>query len=296
MSTSVNIAFVQQFKSNVIHLVQQQGSRMRGVVQLKENLVGKQTHFERLASTSVVKRTTRHGDTPLVDSVHSRRRCTMNDYEWADLVDKQDEIRMIIEPKSAYALTASWAMGRQMDTDIFAAAIGNSVAVDSSDSGSNVALGSGQKVAYNLGGTAIGITLAKIRRAKRILDAAEAPDFGRVLSINAQMLEELLGVTEVVSADYNSVKALVNGELNTFLGFNFIRTELTPWQSETNDRRGSLAIQGSGMAMAIGQDVITRIDERADKSYSTQVYLCMTFGAVRVEEEKVVEISCDMSP
>jgi len=296
MSTSVNIAFVQQFKANVIHLCQQQGSRMRGVVQLKENLVGKQTHFERLASTSVVKRTTRHGDTPLVDSTHSRRRCTMNDYEWADLVDKQDEIRMIIEPKSNYAMTAAWAMGRQMDTDIFAAAVGNATAVDSSDAGSSVALGSGQKVVYNFGGTAIGITLAKIRRAKKILDAAECPDFGRILSINAQMLEELLGVTEVVSADYNSVKALVNGELNTFLGFNFIRTELTPWVSESSDYRGSLAIQGSGLAMAVGQDVITRIDERADKSYSTQVYLCMTFGACRVEEEKVVEIACDMSP
>jgi hypothetical protein len=131
--------------------------------------------------------------------------------------------------------------------------------------------------------------------------------------VDAQMLEELLGVTEVVSADYNSVKALVNGELNTFLGFNFIRTELTPWVNtflgfnfirteltpwvnESSDYRGSLAIQGSGLGMAIGQDVITRIDERADKSYSTQVYLCMTFGATRVEEEKVVEIACDMSP
>jgi hypothetical protein len=187
-------------------------------------------------------------------------------------------------------------MGRQMDTDIFAAAVGNAVAVDSSDSGSNVALPTAQKVAYNFGGSAIGITLAKIRRGKKILDANECPDFGRVLSINAQMLEELLGVTEVVSADYNSVKALVNGELNTFLGFNFIRTELTPWVSEASDYRGSLAIQGSGLGMAVGQDVITRIDERADKSYSTQVYLCMTFGATRVEEEKVVEIACDMSP
>jgi len=220
----------------------------------------------------------------------------MNDYEWADLVDKQDEIRMIIEPKSNYAMTAAWAMGRQMDTDILAATVGNAVAVDSSDSGSNVALDSGDKVAYNFGGTAIGITLAKIRRAKKILDAEECPDFGRVLTINAQMLEELLGVTEVVSADYNQVKALVNGELNTFLGFQFIRTELTPWVNESSDYRGAIAIQGSGMGMAIGQDVVTRIDERADKSYSTQVYLSMSFGAVRVEEEKIVEIACDMSP
>jgi hypothetical protein len=35
---------------------------------------------------------------------------------------------------------------------------------------------------------------------------------------------------------------------------------------------------------------------RRDKSLATQVYLCMTFGAVRIEEEKVVEVACDMSP
>jgi hypothetical protein len=296
MSLTVNVAFVQQFKDNVIHLCQQKGSRLRGFVQLKENLVGKQSHFERLASTSVVKRTTRHGDTPLVSSTHSRRRVTMNDYEWADLVDKQDEIRMLINPKSDYAMTAAWAMGRQMDTDLFTAANGNSVAVSSSDAGSNVALGSGQKVAIDFGGTTIGITLAKIRNAKRILDAAECPTDSRFLSINAQMLEEMLGVTEIASADYNTVKALVGGEVDTFLGFYWVRTELCPWLSQSADSRISNAIQGSGLGLAIGQDVVTRIDERTDKSYSTQVYLSMTFGATRVEEEKVVQIACDMSP
>ncbi len=47
--------------------------------------------------------------------------------------------------------------------------------------------------------------------------------------------------------------------------------------------------------MAVGKDVMARIDERADKSYSTQVYYCATFGATRMEEEKVVQILCDES-
>ncbi len=146
------------------------------------------------------------------------------------------------------------------------------------------------------GGSTIGLTLGKIRRGKKILDANEVMDHGRVLVINAQMLEEMLGVTEVVSSDYNMVKALVNGELNTFLGFKWIRTELTPWVDQSSDVKGAIAIQGTGLGMAIGQEIITKIDLRVDKSYSTQVYLCMTFGATRVEEEKVVEIACDMSP
>ena len=40
------------------------------------------------------------------------------------------------------------------------------------------------------------------------------------------------------------------------------------------------------------EDIQTKISERADKNYSTQVYLCMTIGATRVEDEKVLEIAC----
>ncbi len=296
MSLSIDIAFVQQFKSNIIMLNQQQGSRLRPYIRIKEGIVGKYTHFERLGPTAVVQRTTRHGDTPLVSSDHSRRRCGLNDYEWADLVDKADEVKMLINPTSEYARNAAFAMGRQMDTDILAAATGNAVSMDASDSASNVALPSAQKVAKDFGGTTIGITLAKVRRAKKILDAAEAPDYDRMLTINAQMLEEMLGITEVASADYNTVKALVNGELDTFLGFTWVRTELTPWVDEGTDVRGAIAVQGEGVGLALAMDLVARIDERPDKAYSTQVFVAMCFGATRIDDEKVVEVACDMSP
>jgi hypothetical protein len=39
-------------------------------------------------------------------------------------------------------------------------------------------------------------------------------------------------------------------------------------------------------------DITTRISERDDKSYATQVYVKGTFGATRLEEGKVVEILC----
>lgn len=296
MSQSVNIAFVQQFKDNCIHLCQQKGSRLRKYVRIKGDIVGKQTHFERLAATEVVKKTTRHADTPLVESEHSRRRCYIEDWEWADLVDHQDEIRLLIDPKSLYAQSASMSMGRGQDKLIIAALHGNSYSISSADAATNVALPTAQKVAVDFGGATIGLTLAKVRNAARILNEGEAPDEGRVLVINAQMLEEMLGVTEVVSADYAAVKALVNGEINTFLGFTWERTELVPWLSEVGDTKRCLAFQGTAVGLAIGQEIKADIGVRRDKSLATQVYLCMTFGAVRIEEEKVVEIACDMSP
>jgi hypothetical protein len=42
----------------------------------------------------------------------------------------------------------------------------------------------------------------------------------------------------------------------------------------------------------MGKEPTARIDERADKSYATQIYYCQTLGATRMEETKVVEVLC----
>ncbi|MHC4752093.1 MAG: phage capsid protein [Planctomycetota bacterium] len=212
------------------------------------------------------------------------------------LIDSADDYKMLIDPKSVYAINAAYSAGRQMDTEILTAAVGNSFAVSETDAQSNVALPSGQKIAYDFGGAAIGLTLAKVRRGKRILDDNEVDDDGRIIVITPQNLEEMLGITEVTSADYNSVKALVDGNLNTFLGFKWVRTTLLPYTDETNDRRAAVAYQRTGIGLGMGMMERVKISERADKNYSTQVYLEMGLGAVRIEEEKVVEISCDQSP
>jgi hypothetical protein len=88
-------------------------------------------------------------------------------------------------------------------------------------------------------------------------------------------------------------KALVQGEIDTFMGFNFIRTERLDTNSSSN--RLVLAFAKSGIGLAVGSDIQTRISERADKNYATQVFLSMTIGATRIEDEKVVEIECTES-
>ena len=69
-----------------------------------------------------MKRTTRHGDTPQIDT-HSRRRVSLVDYEYADLIDNQDKIRTLIDPTSSYALAAAYALGRAQDDEIIAAQV-----------------------------------------------------------------------------------------------------------------------------------------------------------------------------
>jgi len=300
MSTQITTAFVQQYKSNVIMLSQQRGSVFRGTVREDPDfLKGKAGYFERIGSTSAQKRTTRHGDTPLMNTPHSRRRITMEDYKWADLIDSQDKIRMLIDPESSYAVNAAWAMGRTADEIIRDAALGNANSMDEDDSATTVALPSGQKVAvnnhsYDSGSGDVALTVGKLIAANEIFEAANlAPDEQKYIAVNAKQKANLLTATEVQSADYNAVKALVHGEVDTFMGFKFINYQNLSTDSSSDEL--VFAWANSGIGLGIGEDVVTRISERDDKGYSTQVYLSMSMGATRVEDEKVVEIACDPS-
>tara|TARA_B100001248_G_C27348136_1_gene439833 strand:+ start:306 stop:1166 length:861 start_codon:yes stop_codon:yes gene_type:complete len=284
MSVQITTAFVEQYKSNVFHLAQQKGSKLRDAVRT-ESIVGKSHFFERIGSTAAVKRTSRHADTPRVDTPHSRRKVTMDDYDWADLIDDSDKVRLLISPQSEYAKAGAYAMGRTMDDVIIAAATGN--AFGGVSGGSTIALPAGQKIAHG----STGLTIAKLISAKEKLDAANVdPDEARTLVCSAKQISDLLGTTQITSSDFNSVKALVQGDIDTFMGFRFIRSERLG--TDSNGHRQVLAFTNTSMGLALGKDIQTKISERADKNYSTQVYLCMTIGATRVEDEKVLEIAC----
>lgn len=286
MSTEINKAFVQQFSNNLLILSQQKGSKLAGAV-MRKDVTGKYAHFDRLGATVASLRTSRHGDTPLVDTPHSRRRVTLNDYEVADLIDHQDEVRMLIDPKSAYATSMGYALGRSLDDIIIDAADGNATSIDSSDAASNVAVAHTVDEDFNTANS--DIILEKVIEARRILTANEVAEEELFFALDATALYTgLMNEAEVQSADYNSIRALVRGELNTFLGFNFIQTERLNDSSE--GFKNCLAWAKSGLGLAIGQDINVRMSERADKSYATQVYAAMTAGAVRVEEEKVVVV------
>lgn len=287
MSTQIPVAFAQKFRGDFLMLSQQRGSRLRSTVRNDpDNLSGKAGYFERIGSTAMVERLTRHQDTPRVDTPHSRRRVTLRDFEWADLIDPQDVARMLANPQNRYVMNAMWAAGRQIDDLIIAAANGNAYSMDSDDAATAVALPSAQKVAV----ASTGLTLAKLLSTKEILDGAEVdPEEPRYCIVTAKQVTNMLNTTEIKSSDYNSVKALAEGRIDTFLGFKFIRSERLTNSSTT---RYCLAYAMSGIGFAIGQEIVTDIGPRRDKGNSTQVYLSMTFGSTRIEDAKVVQIAC----
>ena len=288
MSSQITTSFVEQYSSNVAMLSQQMGSKLRSSVDV-EKVTGKNAFFDQVGATAAQLRTSRHGDTPQIDTPHSRRRLSLADYEWADLVDDVDKVRMLVDPTSSYAKAAAAAMSRAMDDVIITAF--NASASTGVAGGSSTALPSGQKTATS--DQSDGLTIAKLLAAKKILDNNDVdPSLRRYLVCGPQQISDLLGTTQVTSSDYNSVRALATGAVNTFLGFEFIMsTRLNKDATYTSDRL-VFAYTEDAVKLGIGKDISAKISERADKSYSTQVYYSMALGAVRMEEEKVVQIPC----
>ena len=154
--------------------------------------------------------------------------------------------------------------------------------------GTSTTFDSGMEVAVG----ATGLTVAKLRAARKLLleNHVDLKSEMPLIAVTAQQMDDLLGETEVTSADFSAVKALVSGEVDTFMGFKFIHTE--GLDVDGSSYRKCPFWVPSGMHMGMWNGLETKIDERADKEYTVQVFMRMTVGACRTQEGKVGRILC----
>lgn len=305
MSSFIEEHKVKQFSSNVWHLSQQKGSRLRGLIR-SETLNGEAGFFDYYGPVSAQEKIGRHSDTTYQETPHGRRKVTMNDYFWSDLVDKEDKLRLIHDPESQYAKAAMMAMGRKMDDIIISAALGTSYS--GKEGTSPVALANSNKVGAFDGSAFSGLNVRTLRAIKKKFHQNEVDMEPLYIVCQAEQIDNLLGEDEITNQDYAVVKALVNGEVDTFMGFKFIRLERLPVTTApiafdpatgvvgagagtiTAGSRRCFAMAGSGLLLALGSDVKGRIDELPQKHYAKQIYTSMSMGATRLEESKIVEI------
>lgn len=289
-SFSITENFVNDYARNFYVLGQQMVSRLEGAVDVDPGIVGSSKSAERVGKTEAYDINTRHSDTVYVDSPHSRRWIDLQDKGWAELVDELDKIRLLADPTSVYPRLGVAALNRAKDAVIYAAMRGTA----RTGSGTQ-ALPAAQKVAH--GG--VGLTLAKLLTTKELLDTAEVADGGMSMDgqnsgvkyscvTNSRGLTNLYGTTEIKSVDYNNVKALAQGQIDTFLGFKFIRYEGILLSASTYY---AMAWAKPAMRLGIGKDIISSIDRLPTKNMAVQVFARMAIGAVRVEDEGVVEIA-----
>ncbi|MEE9351525.1 MAG: phage capsid protein [Thiotrichaceae bacterium] len=284
MSLEITTAFVQEFSANIDLLSQQMMSRFMDRVRM-ESQSSETQFFEQIGATDAVEATSRHDDTPRVDTPHARRAVSLSTFRWADLIDQADKTKLLSNPTTEYAQSAVMALNRKRDDIVIEAALG--VSRTGKNGTTNVPLPAEQKIV--VGG--VGLNLNKLLEASRRLNEEEVdPDMRRYMAITSRQLQDLLEEPELTSADFAVVKTLVEGKIDTFMGFTFIRTERLTL--DTNGDRQVIAWAEDGLLMSSGSNDITRITEREDKNYSVQVFRQEQFGATRMEEVKVVEIAC----
>ena len=286
MPESITTPFINQYQNTMRMLLQQADSRLEGTTIPPIKQEGEYLYWERLGASEAIDLPGRHSDTPNIEPDHSRRRQTANPYVWATLLDRHDAARMLVDPKGPYQMTAKNAMNRRKDR-IILAALGGS-AYGGAAGGTTITLPTAQKVAHG----SVGMTIGKLLSAKQILDEAEAPMEGRYFVCPSESIIDLLGTTEITNADYNTVRALVTGQIDSYLGFKFIQSELVYLENgSTTTTWYNYAYCKGAVGLGKVEDITVRLTERADKNYAWQPYVSMDMGATRVEDEMVVEVA-----
>ena len=276
--------FVQQYRNTIILLSQQQKSRLEETTMPPIDVQGEYFYWERMGPAEAIDLVTRHSDTPNIEVEHSRRRASAVPKVWATLLDRIDQVRMLVDPLNPYNQIAKMAMGRAKDRIIINALGGSAWA--GKNGTVEVPLPASQIIVHG----SAGLTVSKLLTAKRILDQADVDeDVPRYCVVTSQQVTNLLNTTEVTSADYNTVRTLVEGKIDTFLGFKFIRTELLP---KTGSTRSCYVYAKGAIGFGILENITARVDQRSDKNYAWQVYVSMDMGATRIEEAQVVEVQC----
>jgi hypothetical protein len=285
MSTE-NAVYALQFEKNVLALAQQEGSKLFNAVTVKNGVKAKAFNQPQIGAWTLQAKAGRNSDTPIMDSQLANRYIKMKDYNGAVLLDRSDELKAIAELRGAYQMRAVSAIGNTWD-DVIISALGGTAESGEGGTTSN-ALPSTQKIAVG----SANLTFAKVLATKKILDNNDVPESDRFFLISPAMLSSLLNTTQATSSDYNTVRALTMGEIDTWLGFKFIRS--TRLALSGNNRTG-YAFHKTGLVLGVADGMYVKTDQRADKSYSWQVYFETSVGAGRLEEKKVVEVVADES-
>ena len=299
MSYAVPAHFVQAYTTNVKMLLQQKGGKLLNTV-TQGTYTGKGAKaVEQVGPVKPVKNLSRHADTPLISTPGDARWVFPNDYEWADLIDDQDKLRMLIDPQSAYTMNAVNAMRRAQDDEILQSAFATSATGENGTT--QTAFPGGQIVGVNVGGTNSNLNVAKLRAAKRLMMAAgvDLETDKLFLAITSGDHDGLLNEIQITSLDYNTKPVLVDGRVTSFMGINFVPVEFTDTASYQADTVSALTSGSNrllpmwttgGIHLGMWNDVTVRVDPRPDKRYATQVYAKTTVGATRTEEKRVVQI------
>jgi hypothetical protein len=282
-------AYKQTFTSNVKAKIQLKGGKLAPLVS-RGSYSGESAQVVNfIGELEFDEREDRYGDTKWVETTHTQAWISPNDYDVATPIDRIDLLRTIYDPTNPYVDAVVTAYWRKIDRIIAASFFAD--AMRGKKGQTLVPFDTANRTIVH-GGT--GLTIDKLRALKVKMEDTEL-DFEEeqpTIALTTWEIDNLLGTTQVTSSDYNNVKALVNGEVDSFMGFKFrkISSKMIPRLASDNTVRRLPVWLKSGMNFGDWQNLQIRISERADKNYVKQIHGSFTAGATRVEDEKVWEL------
>ena len=274
MAVGVSNAFVQLFDAEVKQAYQAQRA-LAGVVRERTNVEGSQVKYPQIGKGTATIRVPQTDETPLNVS-YSQVTATMSDYIAAEYSDIFSQQKINFDERRELVQVVSGAIGRRMDQLVIDALSGSGTALT---------------VATGIGGATTNMNLAKLLAAKELLDTGNVPAQDRCMLIHASGLAALLDDTKIASSDYAAVKALVQGQLDTFLGFKFITIgDRDEGGLPKPSTRTCFAFHKDAIGMGIGMNQKTEINYVAEKT-SFLVASMFSAGAVAIDAEGIVAIS-----
>lgn len=250
MSINLSNAAVQQFDDLVKHEYQARG-RLRNTVTIRTGVTGDTYNFTRMGQGIANQKATQADVTPMnVD--HNRQAAVLQRWlapEYTDIFDN-DEVNF--DEMKELAQTIAKALGRREDQLI----------IDAMNGGTYNTSPSGADQGLDIVTGAAGLTVAKLREINERFQDLEIEDGDKHIAITAKGLNDLLSDSNVTSSDFNSVKALVSGELNTYLGmrFHILGTRTEGGLPVVTDQR-AFAWHKGAIGYAVGKiDMMTKVD------------------------------------
>lgn len=281
MSKFLSNAAVQEFDSEVKH--EYQGTKsLRETVTVRTGVTGDAYKFTRMGKGLANQKATQADVTPM-DITHGRQTANLENWNAPEYTDIFDAAEVNFDEKSELAMTIAKAIGRRED-QLIIDAMAAVTFVASNDGDPDTGRVFDDSATTNF-------TLDLVRSAAGHLDDIEADDSDRHIVLRALALQKLLEDTEVTSSDYNTVKALVNGTLDTYMGFKFhkIGSRTEGGLPGVAADRVAFAYHKSAVGLAIGLDMSTTVDWVAQKTS----WLCngvFKAGAVAREAQGVVKL------
>ena len=278
MAISISNAFVTLFDAEVKQAYQAD-TVLRNTVRLRSGVQGATHKFPKIGAGVATVRVPQTDVTPL-NVEYTQATVTLSDYIAAEYSDIFNQAKVNFDERQELVQVVGKAIGRRADQ----------LVIDSL-----AASGTGLTVSHVIGGTESNLNVAKLREAKRLLDAGNVPMQDRFILIHASNLSNLLSETSVTSSDFNTVKALVQGDINTFLGFNFVtigdRSEGGLAGGGTGVDRNVYAWHKSAVGMAEGMGIRREINYIPEKT-SWLVASMLSAGAVAIDAGGIVSIEC----